>query len=228
MTAAGRGRSHGWTLPAMAWLFAAIAASVCHDARPARAQAVAPSTTAAPARSGQTVCIQCNGPDASYACHVTDTSAGAGDAGIRLYCITEIARTRHHASCAAARVTTTPCAGEQVVLAAGGGASAVPRPATDGSAAEGNPSSADGGTVAPPPGTMVSDDPQLGPPPTDAAEAPRETPDNSGTDDTAETAPSGVEKAVSSAGKALNSAGQAVSNTAKKSWSCVTSFFSDC
>lgn len=223
VTIAGIGGIIGWPLAEPAF-----AQSLAQSPTPSPAPSLGVSPPAAgvatPAPSGQAVCIQCSGPDASYACRVTDTSASAGDAGIRLYCITEIARTRHHESCAAARATTTPCAGEVVVLAAGGASAVTPQAATEGSVADGHHGAPDGEPVAPPPGTMVSDDPQLGPPPNDSAEAANDAKPA----ETSGEAPSGVEKAVDSAGKALNSAGQAVSNTAKKGWSCLSSFFSDC
>lgn len=193
-------------------------------------------------------CVTCEGPEAHYACTFDGTSAGPGDTGLKLYCITELAKSGKHASCSVDRTAAKPCAGDVKVLAMPDGLA--PPPQTANSPGSKAPV-ADTAAPLPPPAAKAG---------TEAAKALPETPPKTvqemvekgtagasktlekGGDTVVETAKStggAIDKAgkavgetvvetAKSTGGVLDKAGKAVSDGAKKTWTCITSFFGDC
>jgi len=164
----------------------------------------------APNASAQEYCVACTGPDALYRCIIGgDVTPAARSARGQFLCIKELAKSGPHASCRVDRSSTGPCAG-------------VPR------------------TVMFPDDPDIPDEAFVPPPETTEtpfgaeAEAPspgEEPPPGNGIEN-AEPAPEGPPKTVvdmaKGTGKNLKKAGDAVGNAAKKTWTCLSSFFSDC
>lgn len=175
-------------------------------------------------------CVTCAGPDAHYACTFNGTSEGPGDAGLKLYCITELAKSGKHASCSVDRTAAKPCAGDVKVLAMPDGLDTSPVPASKPEA----PKSAASDATAP--GSPKATEPAK------AAAAP-EAPANAappktvqemvekGTSDASKSLEKGgnaVVETAKSTGGVIDKATSAVGDAAKKTWTCITSFFGDC
>jgi hypothetical protein len=167
-------------------------------------------------------CVTCAGPEAHYACTFEGASAGPGDTGLKLYCITELAKSGKHQSCSVDRNEAKPCTGDVKVLA-------MP----------------DGMAITPPAAATATDVPKSAAAPTgtvpaaeNAAKAQPETPPKTvqemvekGTGDAGKTLQKGGDAVVETAkttGGVIDKAGKAVGDTAKKTWTCITSFFGDC
>jgi hypothetical protein len=188
---------------------------------------MAASTTRAAAAE---FCVSCAGPDAHYACTFNGASEGPGDAGLKLYCITELAKSGKHASCSVDRTAAKPCAGDVKVLAMPDGLDTPPVPV---SKPEATKSAASDATATGAPKAAE---------PTKAAAAP-EVPANAappktvqemvekGTSDASKSLEKGgnaVVETAKSTGGVIDKASKAVGDTAKKTWTCITSFFGDC
>lgn len=183
------------------------------------------------------LCVKCTNPDASYACIVGTTSNATLDTVAKFYCITQLAKSGSHASCAIDRAIAPPCPGERrelpipAFLDGGGAGNKHP----DKSAAEQHPG--DAGTPpasAPPSGATsaaVPHDQQANPP---ATEQPPKTVQEM-VEKSAKSAGAGLNETQKAAGEAakstttaLEKAGSAVGGVAKNSWKCLSSFFSNC
>ncbi len=164
----------------------------------------------APNASAQEYCVTCTGPDALYRCIIGgDVAPAARNARGQLLCIKELAKSGQHASCSVDRTSSGPCSGVPMTVMLPDGPN-VPDEAFAppfetiqapvGEEAQGRPSDQE-------------------PPPENAIES-------------AEPAPEGPPKTVvdmaKGPGKNLKKAGDAVGNAAKKTWTCLSSFFSDC
>lgn len=184
------------------------------------------------------LCVKCTNPDASYACIVGATSNATLDTVAKFYCITQLAKTGSHASCAIDRAIAPPCPGERkelpipAFLEDGGAANKLP----DKSAADQPPG--DVGTHpanTPPPGAASA-----GAPPHDqqaSPQAPEQPPKTvqEMVEKSAKSAGAGLSETQKAAGDAakstttaLEKAGSAVGGAAKSSWKCLSSFFSNC
>jgi hypothetical protein len=161
------------------------------------------SAAASAAAGAGEYCVACTGPDALYRCTFDGAAPKAGaDSAVQLLCISDIARSKGHATCAINRAAAAPCAGLPYVVSAGG------PPATAPAAVPMSP-------VAPPPAAPlpaaasgnVALAPKPQPPPRAAVPATEPPP--------AETSPVGA-------------AGAAVGTAAKKTWECVASWFKNC
>lgn len=192
-------------------------------------------------------CVTCEGPEAHYACTFDGTSAGPGDAGLKLYCITELAKSGKHASCSVDRTEATPCAGDVKVLAMPEGLSPPPQTANS---PESNTPAADTATSSPPSAKTGPENANALPeaPPKTVQEMVEKGTASAGKtlekggDTIVETAKStggAIDKAgktvgetvvetAKSTGGVIDKAGKAVSDGAKKTWTCITSFFGDC
>lgn len=192
-------------------------------------------------------CVTCEGPAAQYSCQFDDASATLNDSRLKLFCITELAKSGPHASCSVDRSRAAPCAGEARHLALPDGIEpSLPLPETQ--------------TAAPPPDAAPAAAPEDAPAATapgadgvNQTDVPKTVPgdDASGQADAKEEAPPKtvqemVEKSAESTGEALEKtgeaakdaakstgsaiekAGSAVGKAAKKTWNCITSFFGDC
>lgn len=156
----------------------------------------------------QEYCVACEGPKATYICSFKEKAAGATDSALQLYCITELAKSGPHASCSIDRGKTTPCKGEARVLEA-------PPNALDSAKIPLVPTPADKAAATKADAPAASDTPMNEPAPEQSAGTPAEQPAEA-------QGKTGAEEST------LQKAGNAITNTAKKSWKCVTSLFGDC
>jgi len=181
------------------------------------------------------ICVKCSGPDANYDCVVNGSRAA--DTVTKLYCITALAKTGPHASCAIDRNSTAPCQGarKEFTIPTGldgvlGGApqqnaatqntepSAVSVPGTSVSAVDPD--------YAEPAGQKVPDEAVSDAPPKTVQEMVEKSAKSAG-DSLAQTQKTAGD-AAKSAGSVLGKAGSAVGSAAKTSWKCLSSFFSKC
>lgn len=198
---------------------------------------------AMPANSAE-FCVTCEGPQAQYACTIDGASASSNDPRLKFLCMTELAKAGGHASCAIDRAQQEKCTGVPKVLKAPDGldAAAPPAPASpattlpDPKAAAGDSSVARPATPLPgSTGTTPSAQPS-GPQETAVAKTTgppatvKEMVDKGAASAGQQIGKTGeaTSAAAKSAGTALDNAGKAVGNAAKKTWTCVTSLFSDC
>ncbi|MBS0249535.1 MAG: hypothetical protein JSR78_00540 [Proteobacteria bacterium] len=195
-------------------------------------------SAAAPAEATE-LCVKCTGPDANYACVVGDTSNPTLDTVSKFYCITALAKSGSHASCAIDRNVTAPCPGERRNLpipaflnGADDGAQPNGVPATRQDHSSLRTQDAAAPPVAPNGAAPVL--PAQAAPEAPAKEAPPKTVQemveksglsaSNGLSQTQKTAG----EAAKSASTALEKAGSAVGGAAKSSWKCLSSFFSNC
>ena len=170
-------------------------------------------------------CVTCANPAAMYRCVIANTPEGLGsNPREQLACITELAKSGNHETCTASKSAPVPCPGiTQTVTAP---AEVTPKlsgevPA-DASTATGeiDPSAVDTGDAA----TEIEPaKPQV----------PRTVEELAG--QTVKSTKEGLKKAgeavgdtASKAGEKIGTDGEAVGGAAKKTWNCITSFFSDC
>ena len=172
-------------------------------------------------------CVSCSGPDATYRCAVEGAPAEGGiDPRAQLACITELARSGGHDSCAVSRATAEHCPGALRIVAAPSSPSIAPSETP----AEGEP---------------VPVEPAL---PAEAVEVPAQGPVEDGEQQgktpetieelagaTVKSSQEGLKKAgdavagtAKSTGEQIGKAGSAVGTAAKKTWNCLTSLFKDC
>ena len=169
--------------------------------------------------------MSCDGPVAHYSCAIEGVGAVSEDARLKFYCMTELAKAGAHASCSIDRAQQKPCSGAAKTLAAPAGYQIAPPHAADGSAA----------TDAAPPKPVSKAAAETTIPKSPPAEpAPPRTVKEM-VDQSAAAAGQGSEQvkdtakeAATQAGSAVEKAGNAVGAAAKKSWKCLTSFFSEC
>lgn len=154
-------------------------------------------------------CVTCAGPEATYRCEVEGTPAGQGsDPRSQLQCITALAQSGGHESCAVSRAGTEPCDGVLKVIA----------PST----LDVPPEAADQANVEmPAPAEPAPPDAAAG-----AAEPPRTVEELAKS--TVQSSKAGLEKAGEAVVGGAKGAGSAVGTAAKKTWDCLASLFSDC
>lgn len=180
-------------------------------------------------------CVTCAAPAAMYRCVIADTPEGAGsNPREQLACITELAKLGNHETCTASKSAPIPCPGLTQILA---------RPTEVAPQRQGQQQPA--GEPAPAAGQISADQPTPDQPPADAAqgEATETSPDKKKVPRTVEelagqtvqSTKEGLKKAgeavgdtANKAGEKIGTAGEAVGSAAKKTWNCLTSFFSDC
>lgn len=159
----------------------------------------------------QEYCVVCFEPDARYRCIVAaDPGAAPSASRSQFLCITELARTGQHASCAVGRMSPETCGGDLKTVMV--------------------PSTSD---------TLLPPDKEWQPevverssePPTEHAQQNPEAPSQAPPQTVEELA----KQTVDASGKGLKKAGKAVSDTAQSAgqvvsdtWKCLSSFFSDC
>jgi hypothetical protein len=184
-------------------------------------------------------CVSCDGPAAQYACSIDGAAAESGDPRLKLYCMTELAKTGGHASCSIDRAQPKPCGGIAKVLSAPEGLELAkpqtPAPvevvAPEAGAAPPDSDAAAKAVAATPPAasrpnaqeTTVAKTPA---PPKTVKEMVDKSSEQ--TAESLEKTGEAASSAAKSAGSALEKAGQAVGDAAKKTWTCVTSLFGDC
>jgi len=164
----------------------------------------------APNALAQEYCVSCSGPEALYRCIIGgEATAAARSARGQILCIKELAKSGPHASCRVDRTSSGPCDG-------------VPRTVTLPQAPD-IPDEA----FLPPPATIEAPSGEQ-----QNAHSPGQEPLPDNAFEEAEPAPETPPKTVvdmaKGTGKNLKEAGDAVGNAAKKAWTCLSSFFSDC
>jgi len=157
--------------------------------------------------SAQEYCVTCTEPDAKYRCILSGPpSPQAASSRGQLLCITELARSGNHASCAVGATNTGPCKGDLKTVMF----PAVPDPSIPPIAEAPAETEAPAAQDLPPVATDAASEPQ----------APQQG------------APKTVEelakKTVKSSGESLKKAGHAVGGAVKKTWGCLSSFFTNC
>jgi hypothetical protein len=161
--------------------------------------------------SAQEYCVTCSGPEAQYRCRIGgDASVAARMSRGQLLCITELAKIGPHASCSVGRTTSQACVGELRTVMFPTTADPEAAPVTEWQ----------------PETTQVTAAPETEPAPSET-EAPSEAPP--------QTVEELAKQTVTASGKGLKKAGEAVADTAEsagnvvtKTWSCLSSLFSDC
>jgi len=175
-------------------------------------------------------CVTCEGPPAMYRCVIAGTPEGPGNApSSSLFCISEMAARGHHERCAVSRGAPFPCPGltAEVDEPAGGKMAEPPPehapdtpPQHDASHGPHEPHAAPKETATPaaPPGPA--------PVPRTVEELATET---------VKSSKEGIKKAgeaiggtAKKAGEQIGNAGSAIGSAASKTWSCLSSFFTDC
>lgn len=169
---------------------------------------------ATPLAAAQEYCVVCFSPEAKYRC-ILEAQPGATGLTARgeLVCITELARTGQHASCAVGRINVETCDGPVRTVM-------IPDTETN---------------VMPPSEWQ----PELIPPedarPVLAAEPAPDEPQSLPEEGPPQTVEELAKQTVEASGKGLKKAGEAVSDTAQsagevvtKTWTCLSSLFSDC
>lgn len=163
---------------------------------------------AATPAAGQSLCVECLGPDRSYSCSIKDSERAQNVRGAQraqeFVCISEIARVGGHRSCRVSTSYSGPCMGQPMELdlaKIGTDAVVIGRPP------EGEP----GGNAA---GVPAATPVKKGPPQT-LEELARQTVAKS-------------KEQMNAADDGVKKAGDAVGGAMKKTWDCVTSLFNRC
>ena len=178
------------------------------------------AASASPAGAAE-YCVTCEGPPAMYRCIVKDTPDGPGtNPSHSLYCISEMAVRGQHENCTVSRVAPFPCPGLTAEVTQPTGKMAEP-PLQDATPAPAAPAPATNDGAAPP-----SDKPA-------AAKVPRTVEELA--NETVKSSKEGIQKAgealggtAKKAGEQIGNAGSAIGNAASQTWTCLSSFFSDC
>jgi hypothetical protein len=169
--------------------------------------------------------VTCTGPDAKYHCIIGGgASAAARSSRGQMLCITQLAQSGGHASCAVSRTTTEPCEGQ---------VRTVMFPANE---ADTPPMAETPVPAAPPPAAALAPDvPAPGAPPIvtegiPPPAAPQQAPNAVGelASKTAKDTGDGLKKAGDAVSKTVENTGKAIGHAASKTWKCLSSFFGDC
>jgi hypothetical protein len=174
-------------------------------------------------------CVTCAAPAAMYACTIEGAPPdGPSDPRAQLFCIQELARQGGHETCSVPRSAPSPCPGVMRVVAAPGLASpvAVVPPSEPQDPSAGLPAAEDAVPVEPAAaGKGVATAPKPKEPRT-VEELASQTVDASKKG--FKKAGDAVTGTAEKAGQGVEKAGSAVGTAAKKTWHCLTSFFSEC
>jgi len=208
--------------------------------------------TAAPAAvRAESYCVACFGPDAVYRCLIAGTLETApADPRNQIQCVKQLAKTGGHARCSVERFSTSGCEGVERIIEPSAAvvplapppaaipgvpsptvkekdaAAAPARPLPDRPAAEPTTTGLAPATPGSKPGADTPDAPAQGEPPRTVEDLAKTTVESTkkGLDDVA----GAVKKQTEKAGDQMQGAGSAINEAAKKSWHCLTSFFTDC
>jgi hypothetical protein len=171
-------------------------------------------------------CVTCEGPPAMYRCVIAGTPDGPGknDSG-SLMCISEMAARGGHEKCAVSRGAPFPCPGLTASIKQPAGMPASPSAAA-------RPSQEPARVEAPvSPVPVGPDDPAADTPA--PAKIPRTVEELA--KQTVRSSKAGIDKAgeaiggtAKKAGEQIGSAGSAIGNAASDTWTCISTFFSNC
>jgi hypothetical protein len=198
--------------------------------RAALVAAVVAANSLAPDAVAGNYCVVCYEPDAVYRCVIEGVAANLpADPRHQIQCIKELAQAGAHKRCSVERFTAAGCDGAVHVIAAGSyhdpAAARVDRadPRSSPSSSAGGQQRA--GDVDPPP-TGLQPEPVVEPKPTDPKAPPRtveELASNAG-----EKTKQGLQDIGQTVSDSTRKVGEQIGSAAKKTWDCLTSFFSDC
>jgi hypothetical protein len=168
----------------------------------------------------ESYCVACYNPDAVYRCVIADAREHAApDPRNQVQCIKQLAKSGGHARCSVERFTSVGCSGPERVISPSTAAvpvTPVPKAASPlgppPSDAQAENAAADGTAVDQPPKTVE-----------ELAKSTVES-TKKGLDGVTGTVKSTTEKA----GEQIQTVGGSIGQAAKKSWNCLSSFFSDC
>jgi hypothetical protein len=174
-------------------------------------------------------CVTCEDPPAMYRCVIADTPEGPGKSdSSSLMCISEMAARGGHEKCSVARGAPYPCPGLTATLKKPGGAPAEPAAANDP-----HPQKPPASVATPSSPEPIGPDaaaPAAEPTP---ARVPRTVEELA--KETVKSSKAGIDKAgeaiggtAKKAGEKIGNAGSAIGNAATNTWTCISSFFSDC
>ncbi len=178
-------------------------------------------------------CVACYEPDAVYRCIISGGPSGLpADPRHQIACIKELAVSGGHARCSVERFSAVGCDGAIHTIAARAIESP---PASVPEAAAEVPSGLPAVTGAPEPGSgrvgaevgsdVAKDVGQPSPGP-QTSEAPQTV--EEAAQAASDSAKSGIEKIGDNVASTTRKAGEQIGSAAKKTWDCLSSFFSDC
>lgn len=175
----------------------------------------------APMARAESYCVACYGPDAVYRCVIAGAPENSPpDPRNQMQCIKQIASGDRHARCSVERFSAAGCDGLERVISPSAALPIAPPPAGTTSApalpATTERSESDASPVAE----------KTGEPPQTVEELAKNTMESTkkGISEVGGTVKSTTEKA----GEKIGGVGSAMGEAAKKTWHCLTSFFSDC
>ena len=169
----------------------------------------------------ESYCVACYSPDAVYRCVVADApESAAPDPRNQVQCIKQLAKSGGHARCSVERFTSVGCSGPERIISPSTAALPVaplPKAATP---------SRDPMTPAAGSESAAPEAPPVAQPPKTVEELAKSTVETTkkGLDGVTGTVKSTTEKA----GEQIQGVGGSIGQAAKKSWNCISSFFSDC
>lgn len=173
------------------------------------------------------LCVSCAGPEAHYNCRLDMPAANPRDLRLQLLCISQIATTGGHETCAVDSPQPVTCAGALKVVAAPDEILEQPAAPEPKAAAKAPAQPAPAATVE---GQPAAQDETVIPKPAKPPKTVQEMVEKgaAATGQSVQAAGGAVKGAATSAGSVLQKAGAAVSNAAKKSWECLSTLFGNC
>jgi hypothetical protein len=168
-------------------------------------------------------CVACSGPDATYRCTVEGLAAGVpADPATQILCIKQLATEGGHDRCSIEKFSQENCNGAEKIVSRG---SLAPAESVTEAKDEPTPTAGpDAGTAAN--ATPAEKKPETDEPPRTVEELAKNS--VSSAKENFDKAGEAVTGTAEKAGKSIEGAGSAMANAAKKTWNCVSSFFSDC
>ena len=169
----------------------------------------------------ESYCVACYSPDAVYRCVVADApESAAPDPRNQVQCIKQLAKSGGHARCSVERFTSVGCSGPERIISPSTAALPVaPLPKAATPSRDPMPPAAGSESAAP-------EAPPVAQPTKTVEELAKSTVETTkkGLDGVTGTVKSTTEKA----GEQIQGVGGSIGQAAKKSWNCISSFFSDC
>lgn len=165
------------------------------------------------AAEAESYCVACFGPDAVYRCVIADAPSGAApDPRNQVQCIKQIATSGGHSRCSVERFSTAGCDGPERVISREGATGPLAPDVASQPPATAAPASEPPAVSAEPPKTVE--------------ELAKST--VQATKDGLDNVTGSVKNSTDKAGENLQGIGQSIGSTAKKTWTCISSFFNDC
>lgn len=169
----------------------------------------------------ESYCVACYSPDAVYRCVVADApESAAPDPRNQVQCIKQLARSGGHARCSVERFTSVGCSGpERMISPSTAAVPVAPLPKAAAPSQDPVSSAAALESVAP-------EAPAAAQPPKTVEEMAKSTVET--TKKSLDGVTGTVKTTTEKAGEQIQGVGGSIGQAAKKSWNCISSFFSDC